>query len=283
MLTVLVLLAIGGIATGLVIRERAREARIQAEALAARELALLKMRPALLHPEPPSADEAPSQPARPKWVAIRKPFLMFALRNPERDLGEAHAEVFVRGTGERRETMSWSGPGAGVPAKQMPILHLSIERYPPEGAELAPFFVDLANRAAEFGLSIEKISPTDPFFSKFGQGEIADAQIAGDAGSFACLLFRHSEKIGFTLAGWACSTAQRPAQRGALACLVNRLDLVQSGQDHALPALFAEAERNRQHMSACDSARASGRKANWLAPEAPVPALKGPQRSTRPE
>jgi hypothetical protein len=76
---------------------------------------------------------------------------------------------------------------------------------------------------------------------------------------------------GLTLAGWACGVAQRPLDRVALACFLDRLDLVGAGRDAALRTVFAEAERARVP---CASSRQSGKRLTWLDHEAPVPGLK---------
>ncbi len=76
---------------------------------------------------------------------------------------------------------------------------------------------------------------------------------------------------GLTLVGWVCGAAQKPVDRVALACFIDRLDLVGGGRDAGLRKVFAEAERARRP---CVSSRQSGKRLTWLDHEAPVPDLK---------
>jgi hypothetical protein len=100
----------------------------------------------------------------------------------------------------------------------------------------------------------------DLLATKFGPAEAADVAIE-EAVERDCLAFRtdHPE-AALRLAGWACGTPERPADRALLACLLDRLSLRPSADDLLLRAFFAAADEHR--LAAC------ARSTSWL--EAPI-------------
>ena len=111
--------------------------------------------------------------------------------------------------------------------------------------------------------------------TKFGTMETADAALSGAKGQRSCIVFRHlSVAQPLRLTGWWCGTMERPADRGQLACLIDRFDLLSAGDDKPLRQLFAQAELNRNAGCSVSRLAQSGRKANWLDSDGKVPPLK---------
>lgn len=81
------------------------------------------------------------------------------------------------------------------------------------------------------------------------------------------------------MAGFACGAPGRPLGRAALACAVDRIDLVSAGDDAALRAVFVAAERRTG--ATClggPSLAAVGpgtRRLGWLDPDGALPPLRG--------
>lgn len=217
------------------------------------------------------SDLLPAKTVDAGWQAVKRPFLVYNLEAPEVEAGDLVHRVAMRGRDARQDVMSWTAPAARKAASARPAVHLVIERFEKAMPMFRPLYSDLAARAAEQGVSIERMNAPGEFPTKFGGVEVADAVLQTEQGPLGCLVFRRVDTIGLVVAGWYCGTAQRPADRVSLTCFIDRLDLVGAGQDAALKKHFANAERNRR---SCAGARQSGRKLTWLDHEAPLPALK---------
>lgn len=205
------------------------------------------------------------------WLPVRKPLPLFNLEAPEVENSDLSYRVLTRGKNARRDSLTWLAR-AERPASTRPLVHLSIERHEGGAPTFRPFFPDLAGRAAEDNLAIERISPASEVATKFGGFEVAEAMLATEQGLRSCLLFRRIDASGLSIAGWYCGSAERAADRVSLGCFIDRLDLIGAGSDRDLKQLFARAERERS--KGCASVRRPGRKMTWLDHEAPVPPLK---------
>jgi hypothetical protein len=205
------------------------------------------------------------------WLPVKRPIAMFNLEGPETDRAEFSYQVSSQGTQARQDVMVWTSKEERKGLMTRPAIRLIVERYENLVATHRPFYSDIALRAAEADMSIERMNPARELLTKFGAMEIADAVLTGDQGALGCLVYRRIDTIGVTIAGWYCGTAARPADQVSLQCFVNRLDLMSAGQDVALKRYFAAAERRR---AACPSSRQAGKKLTWLDHEAPLPTLK---------
>lgn len=242
--------------------------------------AALRVQTAVLPPVPEGGNNAafPASDASPlvtfsaldaqTWQAVRRPIPMFHLESPDLEGTEFSYAVYTRGKGARLDTLSWA-PKAG--AQNRPRVHLIVERYERDQPAQKPLFADLAARASERHVTLERMAGAIDVPSKFGTLQTADATLIQDAQPNSCLVFRRVDMSGLTLAGWYCGTAAKPADRVSLTCFLDRLDLLGAGQDQELKRYFSAAERNR---SSCASARQSGRKITWMDHEAPIPPLK---------
>jgi hypothetical protein len=223
--------------------------------------------------EPPSAPAftpATLSAAPAQWQPLRKPMAMYHLESPELAGLEMTYRVSMRGK-SRQDSLNWL-PREDAPADvRRALAQIVIERHDGSQTTERPLFADLASRAAEQHLVIERMARPQDIRTKFGPMEAAETMIRQDGKALACIGFRRIDMSGLTLVGWVCGAAQRPVDRVALTCLIDRLDLVGGGRDAGLRKLFAEAERARMP---CTSSRQSGKRLTWLDHEAPMPGLK---------
>lgn len=218
--------------------------------------------------------EAPAAAEDPVWRIARHPLPIYALETPDLPREALRYEVALAAPDARADRLTWEAAGR-------PLAHLAVERHPRGLAPGGALFTDLARRAAALGLSIDRLATPVESASKFGPLQSADLLLAGaDGATRACLAFRHENEIGLLVTGWLCGAENRPVDRLALACWLDRLDLVSAGPDQALKQRFAVAERAR---SACPGVRRAGRKLSWLDADGAAPALKTaiPQKTGR--
>jgi hypothetical protein len=218
--------------------------------------------------------------AAPDWIAEQPRRMGFEFRLREVQ-GEAvhHAARRERHSGAREEIVT-----AGRFDGDGPWLVMSLARSSEPPARLA---VTLARRASERGIALARSASPGALATKFGPIEAADITLGGapfsadalrtdgTAMGRACIGFRHAPgDVALTITGWFCGTDARPADRAALACLIERVGIAATGDDAALRQHFARAELNRQ--SACNPAHlhTAGRRTTWLDPTSTLPPLR---------
>jgi hypothetical protein len=188
-----------------------------------------------------SASKPPQAGAqRAVWLEIPKPLRLYDLAAPslarEKRLYAARRHT----TGGGREDVLTFGEfdGAG------PFFRLSVYRHGTEKTADAAFFVDMARRAAQLGLSLGRADVAQTQATRFGDFETAALTMTeGGVTREACRGFRFSAaQLGLTIAGFSCGADDDAVSGGALACLVNRLDLITSGEDRALRDFFGAAQ-----------------------------------------
>lgn len=214
---------------------------------------------------PASLSTAPQQ-----WQPLRKPMAMYHLESPDLAGLEMSYRVSMRGK-SRQDSLTWLPREDASADARRALAQVIIERHEGGPTTERPLFADLASRAAEQHLVIERMARPQDIRTKFGPMEAAEATIRQEGKALNCIGFRRIDMSGLTLVGWMCGVAQRPVDRVGLACFIDRLDLVGGGRDAGLRKLFAEAERSR---TPCSSARQSGKRLTWLDHEAPMPGLK---------
>ena len=222
--------------------------------------------------------ESRSEIAKPAWVEITKPFENYALRAPVfgKEPGTYEARRHRTGGG-RRDTLSFGTVQPG------PWLRLSVYRIGTEEVADAPFYVDMARRAADAGQSIQKSTQPGDMATRFGVFETADLTLARGDTLANCLGFRINGAEGaLRIGGLACGTSAKPLDRLALACMVDKLDLVSSGDDRLVQQFFVDAELNRGETCGGAHALAStAPKLGWLDPKEPPPPLKPGRQEPR--
>ena len=224
--------------------------------------------------EAASATEAIASvtPVKQAWIDIIQPFQLYALPAPELDKKPRVYTARRHGAGAGRQDCLVFGRLDGPE----PYLRLNIYRIGSEAAPTAAFFVELARRAAEDGAAILRSGQPTPLATRFGDFAAADATLGSPRGEAACLGFRLlSEAPGLRISGYACGTDAAPLDRGALACILDRMDLVSAGEDTELRRFFVEAER-RRGAGCGPSHTVLGGKTAWLNGGG-APALRGSQ------
>ena len=205
-------------------------------------------------PEAVPQTQAPASVAAPvAWFEIARPAPLYALAAPQ--LAQAkfiyQARRHVPGGG-REDSLTF-----GDFVKPGIFLRLAVYRHGAEKpAEDAPFFVEMARRAAPLGLSIVHASYEQDQLSRFGPLEMAGLTLsAGPSKRENCRGFRLVQTTpGVTIAGLACAGADEALSATDMTCLVNRLAFVSPGDDLALRDFFASPPPNPR---ACGSEPAS--------------------------
>ncbi|MCA3637157.1 MAG: hypothetical protein INF18_15700 [Methylobacterium sp.] len=204
------------------------------------------------------------------WQPVRQPMALYNLESPELSGLALTYRVSQRGS-LRQDMLIWQPrQDAGESETRRSGALVVIERHDGVLTE-KPLFSDLAARAAEHRLVVERMARPQDIRTKFGLMEAAEVKLRQDKAVMPCLAYRRIDMAGVSILGWLCGTIQRPVDRVSMACFLDRLDLVGGGRDASLRKLFAEAERSRQN---CISSRQPGRRLTWMDHEASIPALK---------
>jgi hypothetical protein len=145
--------------------------------------------------------------------------------------------------------MRWTGEA------DKPVAELEIYR---EGGEFDVARPAAADLAIQMGLgSAGALEQAGLIDTKFGP--VALFKPAGTAdGAGACLGYlKRNEEPALQISGFSCQGDTMPARRAAIACTLNRLTQLASGNEPKLAEFFAHAELKRR---ACDAGSAS----DWL-------------------
>jgi hypothetical protein len=212
------------------------------------------------------------------WVEIRRPIALFDLAGT--DFAKLPATYQARrreADGAREDVMTYGRLG-----DDRPFLQVSLTRVgPPAGTGDEDLADALAQLAGARGLSATRIQPAAPVDTRLGPLDTAELVLWDSAGGTPCLGFRGDAHGGSVLrvAGFACGAPGRPLARGALACAVDRIDLVSAGDDAALRAVFVAAERRGGLSCLSGSGPISllgpVRRSGWLDADGDPPPLRG--------
>ena len=202
---------------------------------------------------PESQQSGPASPpiVKPAWVEIQKPFRLFALASAEWGREASYAADRHREGGGRRDHITFGRFGAGA------WLQVTFYRPGAEDPDPAPFFVEMARRAAPAGLAISRMGQQRPLPTRLGGFEVAELTVAppatqtGPGPSAPCLGFRLADAKVLHIGGLACGTPGRPIERARVACALDRIDLISAGDDTELRAFFTGA--NGQLGAACSN------------------------------
>lgn len=205
------------------------------------------------------------------WVAIARPIAMFGLDSPmleKRPL--AYSARRSQDDASREDMLAFGDFAEDAPHL---TLRLLVSRVEDELSQ--PFMIALVRLAAMRGMSVQRSGAPTLVETRFGPVETADATFSDGVGSRACIGFRHAGgETPLTISGWWCGSPQRPADRQQLVCLLDRLDLLNAGDDRALRAAFSRSELNRRPGCSPPHLSAAGRKASWLDADGRQPTLR---------
>jgi hypothetical protein len=184
---------------------------------------------------PSLSDDEPAE--KPSWSVADRSHPAFALSKPDPSEKTASYTILRHPEGGRRDVMRWTGEA------DKPLAELDIYR---EGSEFDVARPATADLAIQMGLStttpLEQAGLIDTKF-----GPVALFRPIGTTGTPSCLGYlKRSEEPALQISGFSCQGDTLPAQRAAVACMLNRLTLLTSGNEPKLAELFAHAELKRR-------------------------------------
>ena len=185
---------------------------------------------------PSLRDDEPVE--KPGWSVADRSQPAFALSRLDSSEKTASYVILRHPEGGRRDVMRWTGEA------DKPVAELEIYR---EGGEFDVALPATADLAVHMGLGeatpLEQAGLIDTKF-----GPVALFRPTGTAeGTRACLGYlKRSEEPALQISGFSCQGDTLPARRAAIACTLNRLTLLTSGNEPKLAALFAYAELKRR-------------------------------------
>jgi hypothetical protein len=188
----------------------------------------------------PVREGAAPPPPRAVWLDIAKPLRVYDLYAPPLAHEKLAYAARRHSTGGGREDSLTFGEFDG---KKL-FFRLAIYRHGDEKGADAPFFVEMARRAAPLGLSLAHFRPEQSQSTRFGDLETAALTLSEKSLSREnCRGFRLIQSDpGLTLSGFACAAGDETLSAPELACLVNRLDLLGAGNDRPLRDFFGAAQ-----------------------------------------
>ncbi|WFU41259.1 hypothetical protein QA640_01600 [Bradyrhizobium sp. CB82] len=168
---------------------------------------------------------------RPGWNVADRSRPAFAVSRLDSN-GKTAAYIILRHPeGGRMDVMRWVGD------PPVPVAELEIYR---PGGEFDPAARLPARRGLKDATPIEEAGVID---SKFGP--VALYRPSGQASG--CLGYvKRIVEPPLQISGWSCQGDALPARRAAIACTLNRLTLLASGNEPKLAELFAHAELKRR-------------------------------------
>ncbi|EJN15011.1 hypothetical protein PMI42_01429 [Bradyrhizobium sp. YR681] len=183
---------------------------------------------------PDLSDDAPA--SRPGWSEASRSQPAFALSKLGSSEKTASYTILRHPEGGRRDVLRWAGEA------DKPLAELEIYR---EGGEFDVTRPATEGLAVRMGLTaatpLEQAGLIDTKF-----GPVALFRPVGTAQG-ACLGYlKRSEEPPLQISGFSCQGDTIPAQRAAVACTLNRLTLLTSGNEPKLADLFARAELKRR-------------------------------------
>ncbi|MGN1287148.1 MAG: hypothetical protein ACI4XG_11285 [Bradyrhizobium sp.] len=181
----------------------------------------------------PDATAMPA-PAAAGWSLAGRQAPAFAISKlDQRDKTETY-EVLRHPEGGRKDVFRWAETNGA------PIAELEI--YRPGSEAAGPAVAEIAGRLDPGG--VRELEAAGIVDSKFGS--VTLLRPARQDGSRTCLGFlKQADAPDLRISGWTCQGTSLPAQRAAIVCMLNRLNLLAAGNDPRLAALFAHAELKR--------------------------------------
>jgi hypothetical protein len=184
-----------------------------------------------------------ASPQRPAWSAVERPYPAFELLMPEL-AGSAYNYAIQRRAedGARKDMLSWGEP-ADAGAQAGPYVIVEIYRPAAASDRFLDASSEIAARIVDFAVT-DDVKPDGRIESKFGAVPLVDFAVASHGHERRCLGFaRPFNQPAMQIAGWYCSAGHEVVDRAMVACLLDRLTLVNG--DAKLAEMFARAEVKR--------------------------------------
>lgn len=190
---------------------------------------------------------------KPGWSVADRSHPAFAVSRLDSSDKTASYAIFRHPEGGRKDVIRWTGEG------DRPFAELEIYRQGGEFDLARPATADLAIQMGhQMGLGAEvPLEQAGLIDTKFGPVALfrpgATARVTR-----TCLAYlKRNEDPALQISGFSCQGDTLPTQRAAIACTLNRLTLLTSGNEPKLAELFAHAELKRR---GCDPVGSS----DWL-------------------
>jgi hypothetical protein len=197
--------------------------------------------------------------AKESWSTATRSYPAFAVSQPELLGKTASYEILRHPEGGRKDILRWAA------ADEKTVAELEIYRPGGELTQSGPAIIEIAGRMEPDGA--RELETAGVIDSKFGTVSLLRL-----SGTPTCLGFMtHLDQPDLRISGWSCQGATLPARRAAVGCLLNRLTLLNAGNDPKLAELFAQAELKRGN---CAAAPASPDAATWVT-DSENPRLRG--------
>ncbi|MBR1131357.1 hypothetical protein [Bradyrhizobium iriomotense] len=183
---------------------------------------------------PSLRDDEPA--AKPGWSIADRSHPAFALSRLDSAEKTATYTILRHPEGGRKDVMRWPSEA------DKPLAQLEIYRQGGEFDVARPAAADLT---VQMGLGADTpLEQAGLIDTKFGP--VALFRPTGTAKA-ACLFYlKRSEEPALQISGFSCQGDTLPARRAAIACTLNRLTLLTSGNEPKLAELFARAELKRR-------------------------------------
>ncbi|MCA1436841.1 hypothetical protein I6F33_28245 [Bradyrhizobium sp. BRP20] len=175
---------------------------------------------------------------RPGWSIADRSHPAFAVSRIDSSEKTASYVIFRHPEGGRRDVLRWTDMA------DKPVAELEIYR---QGAEFDVTRPAAAGLAARMGLGADApLEQAGLIDTKFGPVALF-RPVGGAKGTRACLGYlKRYEEPALQISGFSCQGDSLPARRAAIACTLNRLTLLASGNEPRLAELFAHAELRRR-------------------------------------
>jgi hypothetical protein len=206
----------------------------------------------------------------PAWTTAEHPYPAFELRMPELSGSTYSYAILRRNTDKaRKDVLTWGQAAAGDAAAR-PYAMVEIFQPGIHGENFLDAPSEIAARLIDDTIA-DDVKPIGVVDSKFGPMPMVDFAIAPQGHLRRCLGFaRAFDNPAMQIAGWYCSAGAEVIDRSMLACMIDRLTIVNG--DAPLTAFFAHAEIKRTFC---------GQRSPILAATPEREAHIGPQQASR--
>jgi hypothetical protein len=179
----------------------------------------------------------------PTWTTAEHPYAAFELRMPELSGSPYTYAILRRDTDKaRKDVLTWGQPAA-VEAAARPYAMVEIFRPGTRGETFLDAPSEIAARLIDDTIA-DDVKPIGAVDSKFGPIPMVDFAIEPQGHLRRCLGFaRAFDNPAMQIAGWYCSAGAEVIDRSVLACVIDRLTVVNG--DAPITAFFAHAEIKR--------------------------------------
>jgi hypothetical protein len=180
---------------------------------------------------------------RPAWSTVERPYPAFELLMPEL-IGRTYNYAIQRRAkdGARKDLLSFGEPANAGP-QAGPYVMVEIYRPAVASDRFLDASSEIATRIVDYAVT-DDVKPDGQIDSKFGQVQLVDFAVAPQNQERRCLGFaRPFNQPAMQIVGWYCSAGHEVVDRTMVACLLDRLTLVNG--DAKLHEMFARAEVKR--------------------------------------